>query len=75
MPHKKPSPYQYVRDRYGVPARRGARIRFEGRPGTVVAPRGAYVGIRLDGEKRIGNYHPTWHLDWLIFYLNEGLAL
>ena len=60
---------QSIRDRYGVPAKRGGRIRYtaNGAPhdGTIVASRGDHLRIRLDGLKWIGNYHPTWEIEYL----------
>ena len=49
----------YVRRMYGVPAKRGGLVRYEGKTGKIVGSRGNYLRIRLDGEKRIRSYHPT----------------
>lgn len=54
----------YIRNRYGVPAKRGARVVADGKPGTIVAARGGHLRIRLDGEKRTGSWHPTWNMDY-----------
>lgn len=55
-----------IRDRYGVPARRGARVEFEGRPATITSGRGHYIYLRFDGEHRPqGPFHPLWHMDYL----------
>jgi hypothetical protein len=55
----------YVREYYKVPAKRGGRVLYEGRPGTIVGFSRQYLRIRLDGETRIGSYHPTWHIDYV----------
>ena len=60
----------YIRTTYGVPAKRGGRIAygFEGiglRTGTIIGARGAYLRIRLDGEKVARNYHPDWNMIYL----------
>lgn len=55
----------YVRRYYGVPARRGARVVFDGRPGVITSCPGAYVRVRLDGEKQSVLAHPTWHMTYL----------
>lgn len=55
----------YVRRYYGVPARRGARIEFDGRPGVITSCPGAYVRVRLDGETRSVPVHPTWRMTYL----------
>ena len=56
---------QYIRDHYRVPAKRGARVRFDGRPGVITGSAGQYLYIRLDGEKRSEMYHPTWQIDYV----------
>lgn len=55
----------YVAERYKVPARVGAPVLFEGKPGRVVGASGPHVLIRLDGERLAIPYHPRWHLIWL----------
>ena len=57
---------QYIRWRYGVPARVGAPVLFDGRQGwvTCAAP-GGRVSVRLDGEAVSRPYHPTWKMVWL----------
>lgn len=62
-----------IRRFYGVPAKRGGRIKHTWRGerlGTIVgAERGnMYLRIRLDGDKHIDSYHPTWEIE----YLAEG---
>lgn len=64
---------QYIRNYYGVPARRGARIRFlwpdpeQPRTGTVIGARDALLRVRMDGERRTRLLHPTWRIEWLEF--------
>jgi len=53
----------YIRRTYGVPAKVGGKVMFEGRPGVIVGSHGPYLKIRIDGHVR--NYHPTWHLVYL----------
>jgi hypothetical protein len=56
----------YIRDYYGVPAKRGARITFCARTGTVVGSRGQYLRVRLDdSEAEITTVHPTWEVQYL----------
>lgn len=59
---------RWLRDTYGVPARIGAPVRFEGKPGVVVGYADGYARIRLHGETRIGSYHPRHNLIWLEEY-------
>jgi len=60
---------EYIRKAYNVPAKRGGRVEYTGdgspKLGTISGARGAHVRIRLDGEKRLGLYHPTWGLRYL----------
>ena len=68
----------YIRNAYGVPARRGARLLFIGgnpdpesddkvktQSGTIVGSRGQYLRVRMDGESRIRTLHPTWRIEYL----------
>lgn len=52
---------------YGVPARRGAPVLFEGKRGRVVGALNddEHVLVRLAGEDEARPYHPTWHMVWL----------
>lgn len=56
----------YVRRYYQVPAKRGGRIKFRGRDGTIVGFRDAGLRVRLDDDpKRVIPCHPTWRIDYL----------
>lgn len=55
---------EYVRNYYKVPAKRGMRVVADGKPGKIVGFDGAHLRIRLDGEKHIGNWHPTWRIEY-----------
>jgi hypothetical protein len=56
----------YIRRYYGVPAKRGGRIKFQGKPGVITsAGRGdARLNIRLDGDKHTLPVHPTWEMEY-----------
>lgn len=58
---------KYIRDTYGVPAKRGAHIEFRGdgrlKAGTVVNAIGPYLRVRIEGD--IVTLHPTWEITWL----------
>lgn len=56
---------QYIRNYYKVPAKRGGKITYKGKAGTIVGAKGAHLRIRLEGENRIGSYHPTWEIEYL----------
>lgn len=62
----------YVRDYYGVPAKRLGRVRLgggfshlAGREGTIVSFPDQYIGVRLDGDVNPLRFHPTWELTYL----------
>lgn len=66
----------YIRQYYGVPAKRGARVRFtwptwvrrhgaEGSVGTIVAAKNQYLRVRFDADPtRIFTLHPTWEVEY-----------
>jgi hypothetical protein len=61
---------KYVRATYQVPAKRGARVRYEWpdgvpREGTIVGSKDQYIKVRLDGDEHWGLYHPTWKMTYL----------
>lgn len=61
----------YIRNQYGVPAKKGARVEYTGdrskgtQLGVVTGAQGGHVLIRIDGEKASLPYHPTWELKYL----------
>ena len=53
---------KYIRDHYGVPARRGVEISFQGAKGVIVASQGCYLRVKFpDGIKTL---HPTWNVEY-----------
>lgn len=52
---------EYVRERYGVPAKIGMLVKYKDRTGIISADRGNYVGVNFDDDKpgRVSNVHPT----------------
>ena len=61
---------KYIRDYYGVPARRGTRVRFTGSDrgpivGTIASSQGSALQVMFDGDKRTSLVHPTWELEYL----------
>lgn len=60
---------QYIRDTYGVPAQRGARVEYTGNgstiQGTITGSRNAHILVRLDGDRRAVPFHPTWKIRYL----------
>jgi hypothetical protein len=57
-----------IRLHYGVPAFRGRRVKFEGRPATITsAIRNTYLRLRFDGQSQTHHYvfHPLWEIDYL----------
>lgn len=56
---------KYIARTYNVPAKKDRRILYQGKKGTVIGARGAYLLIMLDGEKQAMLYHPTWKIEYL----------
>jgi len=60
---------EYVRRVYGVPAKRGARVKYRGEPrvkrGTITSANHGRIFIRMDGDNHSGPYHPTWEIEYL----------
>ncbi|MEG3640645.1 hypothetical protein [Magnetococcus sp. PR-3] len=48
---------QYIREAYGIPCKRGGRVRYNGKFGTLTSF-SSRVHIRFDGEKRSRIFHP-----------------
>lgn len=61
---------KYIRDTYGVPAKRGMRVVLvedDGRRrtgGTITGAKNAYLCVRLDGERRTRLYHPNHDIEY-----------
>lgn len=60
---------QYIRDLYGVAARRGGRVWFDSglglREARILSARGGYLYLRFLGEsRRRGPFHPTWKIEY-----------
>lgn len=57
----------YIRRNYGVPARRGARVLYQGKPAVITSGPRAYLRLRFENEKRATRkvYHPTWQIKYL----------
>jgi hypothetical protein len=60
----------YIRLRYKVPAKRGAKVRvfwwLEPEDATIVGSRDALLRVRLDREPRVVLFaHPTWKIEYL----------
>jgi hypothetical protein len=70
---------KYIRQYYGVPAKRGARIEYSGdetskfiqgflfqpKKGTIVGAQDQYLRVRFDGSTRIETVHATWKVKYL----------
>ena len=63
------SDLEYISKTYNIPAKKGGRIEYKSRPGTIVGAKGPHLRIRLDGETKINSYHPTWEME---YYPVEG---
>jgi hypothetical protein len=57
--------FEYIRKYYGVPAKRGMKVIADGDLVEITGAKGAYLRIRLNGEKNSRTYHPTWEIQYL----------
>lgn len=55
---------RYICRHYGVPAKVGAAVEYEGKRGKVTGASGPHVKVKLDGDKHSLPYHPL-DLKWL----------
>lgn len=55
----------YVRNRYGIEARRLGRVVFDGKPGQTTGFADGYVLVKLDGARHSVRCHPTWRMEYL----------
>lgn len=57
---------KYIRDTYGVPAKRGARILFQGKPYVILSAKNGRLRIWAcpDRIPVIKTIHPTWEVDY-----------
>lgn len=63
---------KYIRQAYGVPAKRGGRVKYIPygidyllQEGVIVGSRGHCLRIRMDDTKRVGIYHPTFGIEYI----------
>lgn len=56
---------EYIRNYYGVPAKKGGRVNAYGKLGTITGTSNAHLLIKLDGEKHSNPYHPTDGIEYL----------
>lgn len=55
---------KYIRETYGVPAKRGARLLYLGVMHRVCSAQGHYLRTETFGGERY-LIHPTWQAEWL----------
>ena len=59
---------KYIRETYGVPAKRGMEITFQKcehvapNRGWIVGSKGDYLRVRFAGNLGIFSLHPTWNI-------------
>jgi hypothetical protein len=59
------SSIEYIRKYYNVPAKVGGWVKYKGKEGRITGAAGAYLKIKLDGEKKSFCYHPTFEIEYL----------
>lgn len=59
------SGFEYIRSYYGVPAKRGMQIRFEGNEyGRITGTNAAHLKAKMN-DGRVVYFHPTYRLEYL----------
>lgn len=60
----------YVRRVYGVPAKRGMKVKYHGdrrvKRGVITSASGGRLRVRIDGERESRRYHPTWEMQYRV---------
>jgi hypothetical protein len=62
--------FEWIREYYGVPAKRGARVKYTGvagKPqlGSITSASGGHINVRIDGDALPRPFHPTWEIEYL----------
>lgn len=68
---------EYIRKTYGVPAKRGAPVRYTTgnghvMTGQILSASGQYLRVRFNGHTRPMRCHPTWQMEYLADNAAEG---
>jgi hypothetical protein len=64
--------FDYIREKYRVPAKRMGRIRYDGKLGTITGTaHGAHLLVRPD-ERKYKGYRWILHPTWKVEYLQKG---
>lgn len=53
-----------IRAYYGVPAKRGMRVKYAGLPATIISSNGQYLRLRFDSGM-VTIHHPLYEIDYL----------
>lgn len=56
---------EYIRRTYGVPAKRGGKVKFNGTPGVITSARGAYLRVLLNEVKHPAICHPRYCMEYI----------
>lgn len=65
---------KYIREHYGVPARRGQKVKYTGEYrgewfGTITSSSGPHIKVKPDDRTKSSKFrlilHPTWNVEYL----------
>lgn len=61
---------EYIRETYRVPAKKGGRVKYINdsgvtTEGTITGTHGAYIKVKIDGDKHSDCYHPRHNIEYL----------
>lgn len=58
--------FKYIQDYYGVPAKRGQKVKYRGKEGVITSAKGQYINIRFDGDAvATGPFHPISEIEYI----------
>jgi len=56
---------EYIRKYFGVPAKMGMIVKYDGKTGHITGATGEYLKIKMDGERKSFCYHASWKIEYL----------
>jgi len=54
----------WIRQHYGVPAKRGMVVKVDGKEGRITAAKHGYIMVRFDNRGFSVPCHPTWRVEY-----------
>jgi hypothetical protein len=64
-----PNSLKWIRRNYNVPAFKGTKVTYQGKPAVILSGRGPYVRMRVEGERHPVVSHPTYAITYPVLPL------